>query len=105
MTTRRTKPPRGISAEAKKLWKELTDTYDFSPDRLEVLRESCHALTRAQQARIALEEYGHTYEDRFGQPKARPEVAIEHNSRLAFNKLIQSLYLSPEDAGDLWQSV
>ena len=89
-----------FDAEAKKLWREILSEHELSPARLSILSQACHALTRANGARQILEEAGSvTFVDRFEQIKSRPEIAIEHNARLAFNKLIQSLYLD-ESGGD-----
>jgi hypothetical protein len=54
------------------------------------------AWDRATEAREALAEHGLTYVDRFDQPRARPEVAIERDSRLAFARLIRELDLDGE---------
>jgi phage terminase small subunit len=49
------------------------------------------AWDRATQAREALAEHGLTYTDRYGGPKARPEVAIERDSRIGFARLLREL--------------
>jgi hypothetical protein len=49
------------------------------------------AWDRGCQACEALAEHGMTYDDRFGCPHARPEVAIERDSRIAFSRLIREL--------------
>lgn len=51
---------------------------------------------RCTQAREALKKHGLTFEDRFGGVKARPEVAIERDSRLAFARLLRELQLDVE---------
>jgi phage terminase small subunit len=55
---------------------------------------------RCTEAREILKREGLTFDDRFGQPKARPEVAIERDSRIAFARLLRELSLdvsSPEE--------
>jgi hypothetical protein len=52
------------------------------------------------QAREALKG-GLTYEDRFGCPRARPEIAVERDSRIGFARLVRELGLdvnNPDDA-------
>ena len=48
------------------------------------------------QARILLASEGLVYYDRFNAPKARPEVAIERDSRIAFARLVRELDLDLE---------
>jgi hypothetical protein len=54
------------------------------------------AWDRCEQARTLLATHGLTYADRFGQPRSRPEVAIERDSRIAFARLIRELSLDVE---------
>jgi hypothetical protein len=49
-----------------------------------------------QAAREAIATHGITYQDRFGAPRVRPEVAIERDARLAFARLIRALRLDVE---------
>ena len=44
-------------------------------------------------ARTVIQDQGLTYQDRFASPKARPEDAIERDSRLAFVRIIRELDL------------
>jgi hypothetical protein len=49
-----------------------------------LLTLAAEALDRAEQARKALDEHGLMHVDKSGRPHARPEVAIEKDSRIAF---------------------
>jgi phage terminase small subunit len=91
-------PPGHLSKESRALWGELAEAYDFEPQELKTLRLALEALDRSAQARRALKRLGVTYMDRFGQPHARPEVAIERDSRAAFVKMVSGLDLPTEDA-------
>jgi hypothetical protein len=48
---------------------------------------------RGQQAREIVDRDGMTFDDRFGQPKPRPEIAIERDSRIGFARLLRELAL------------
>jgi phage terminase small subunit len=54
---------------------------------------ACQAWDRAEQAREILAREGLTFMDRFDCPHARPEVAVERDSRLAFARLVRELDL------------
>lgn len=70
--------------------------YELEPQHLRLLRLACEAWDRAEQARKVLRRRGLTYRDRFDQPRARPEVAIERDSRMAFARLLRELDLDGE---------
>lgn len=89
--------PEHLSAESRKLWRELTHEYELEPHEHKTLRLALEALDRATQARKALRRKGLTYDDRFGQPHARPEVAIERDSRAAFVRMMKELALPAEE--------
>lgn len=52
---------------------------------------------RAAEAREAIDRFGLTYSDFRGQPKARPEVAIERESMIGFSRCIRELGLPVGD--------
>lgn len=91
------KPPDHLGTESKALWRKLNADYDFGPHDLARLQCACEAYDRMTQARKTLAELGTTYEDaRWKTPKARPEVAIERDSRLAFLRALRELGLDLE---------
>ncbi len=90
------KPPTHLSSEAGSWWAEVVERYELEPQHLKLLRLACEAWDRAQAARVALAKHGTTFTDRFGQPRARPELAIERDARLGFARLLRELDLEGE---------
>ena len=100
-TTMRTpKPPDHLSAASKRWWLEVVEGFALEPHHLRLLELAASAWDRCEQAREALATHGAVYTDKLGQPKARPEVAIERDSRIAFARLLRELGLesAPADA-------
>jgi len=98
-------PPAHLSADMKQFWAGIiSDHEDLEPDRLHVLRCACEAWDRSQLARKALLEHGMTYSDDHGAIKARPEIAIERDSRTAFLRALRELKLevAPPTGGSSW---
>ncbi len=87
------KTPEHLSKEAHELWRWALYEYQLNRDELHLLLMACEAMDRCIQARKRLAKQGLTYTDRFGQPKSRPEIAIERDSRLAFARLVKQLGL------------
>jgi phage terminase small subunit len=67
--------------------------YELEPHHVRLLTLAAEAWDRGQQAREALQQHGLTFIDRFKAPHARPEVAIERDSRIAFARLVRELAL------------
>ena len=86
-------PPRHLSREARAWWHQVVTAYELQPHHLHILRLACESWDRGQAARVALAQQGTVYVDRFGQPRARPEVGIERDARLAFARLNRELNL------------
>lgn len=97
MSEPKPEPPRHLSVEARVLWRHFHDQYDFEPWETKTLRLALDALDRASAARRAIRRYGLTYQDRFGAPHARPEVAIERDARQAWIRLMTALDLPTEE--------
>ncbi len=87
------KPPEHLSKQTQEFWVWALYEYQINRDELHLLLMACEAMDRCIQARKRLAKQGLTYNDRFGQPKSRPEVAIERDSRLAFARLVKQLGL------------
>jgi hypothetical protein len=83
--------------EATRAWFEaVLSEYELQDHHIRLLTLAADSWDRCQEARESLVENGMTFLDRFGAPHARPEVAIERDSRLAFARLIRELDLDTE---------
>jgi len=88
--------PAHLSRSSRALYRRLVADYglDEEPHALETLRLACEALDTCAEARAALAQHGMTYVDRrSGAPRARPEVAIERDARLAALRAFRELSL------------
>jgi phage terminase small subunit len=95
-TTPTPRPPPHLRPATRKWFASVTSTYDLEQHHLRLLQHAGEAWDRAEQAREALAENGITYVDRFDSPRARPEIAIERDSRIAFARLVRELDLDVE---------
>ena len=80
----------------------MVEDWTLEDHHVRLLTAAAEAWDRCQQARKRLAKNGLTYTDRFGQPRARPEIGIERDSRLAFSRLIRELDLdaaAPRESG------
>jgi phage terminase small subunit len=100
MATSGPAPPRHLRAATRKWFAVVTEEYELEPHHVRLLTLAAEAFDRCQEAREAITKHGTTYTDRFGSPKARPEVAIERDSRIAFARLLRELDLdlAPPDS-------
>ncbi len=72
------------------------ETNAIEQHRLRALQVAAEAFDRKEQARIAVEKYGLVYTDPKGMVRARPEVSIERDSRIAFLRALRDLGLEVE---------
>ena len=86
-------PPEHLRPATAVFWLQSCEFFGLEPDESRILTQACSAWDRAELAREALAEFGMTYIDRFGQPRSRPEIAIERDCRLAFLRCIRALNL------------
>jgi phage terminase small subunit len=94
--TEKIKPPRHLSAAMRAWFRCVSTDFQLEPHHVRLLALAATAWDRAEAARAAIEAEGLTYTDRFGAPRARPEVAIERDARLAFARLIRELDLDAD---------
>ena len=93
----RTDAPAHLEPPTAEWWASVVDDYGLEPHHVRLLSLAAEAWDRGQAARTIIDAEGLTFEDRFGQPKARPEVAIERDSRLSFARLLRELALDYEE--------
>jgi phage terminase small subunit len=87
------KPPTHLQPTTKKWFGDVVKEFDLEQHHIRLLTLAAEAWDRAVQARESLATNGLTFVDRFGCPHARPEVAIERDSRVAFARLLRELAL------------
>ena len=99
--------PHHLSPAMKAWWNSIVAEIDLEPHRLRVLEAACGAWDRMVEARKAVAEHGLTYSSKDGDPRPRPEVAIERDARIAFARLVRDLDLDtpiPQPRNEIgWQ--
>ena len=93
-------PPSHLSDASADWFRMVVDEYGLEPHHVRLLTLAAEAWDRCNQAREAIAEHGMTYIDRFEQPRARPEVAIERDNRIAFARLLRELALDIDEPGE-----
>ena len=86
-------PPKHLRPSTKQWWSSVVAEFELEPHHIRLLTLAAESWDRCVQAREALEQQGLTFTDKHGQPKARPEVVIERDSRIAFARLLRELAL------------
>ena len=86
-------PPAHLSAETAAWWSQIVGDYVLESHHLRQLQAACEAWDRCQQAREVLGREGLTFDDRFGCPHPRPEIAVERDARVAFLRALRELGL------------
>ena len=93
--------PRHLSAAARRWWADVAAEYELESHHLKLLTMAAEAWDRCCDARRILDKEGMTFYDRFGQPKSRPEIAIERDSRVAFARLLRELTLDADPPAEV----
>jgi phage terminase small subunit len=88
-------PPAHLQPSTQAWWLDIVASYEFQQHDLRTLQAAAEAWDRCQQARLALVEHGLTYEDPKGMVRARPEIAIERDSRTSYLRALRELKLEP----------
>jgi len=85
--------PPHLSRRMKEFWASTFSSKKLQPHQVLILTKALEAYDRAEQARRLLKKNGLTFDDRFGQPRSRPEVAVERDNKALFAKLLQQIHL------------
>jgi phage terminase small subunit len=96
------KPPAHLRPETAIWWTDIVRDYDLEPSDLRVLESACTHWDRATVAREKLDGLpdGPFIEDRFGQLKEHPAVAIEQNATRLFLAALRQLGLGLEPSSE-----
>lgn len=89
--------PEHLAKSTRAWWESVVENWHLEDHHKRLLTLAGEAWDRAEQAREAIAEHGMTFVDRFDQPRARPEIAIERDSRLAFARLLRELCLDENE--------
>lgn len=98
---REARPPKGLSAEAKRRWRAIQTEYRIADSAgLQVLTTYAEAFDRMRSAQQRIDKDGATYVDRFGQVKAHPLLPVERDARAAMLNALKCLNLDLEPLHD-----
>jgi phage terminase small subunit len=100
MTPDTPQPPSHLSKATAAWFRDVIGEFNLEPHHVRLLTLAGEAWDRCVAARQAIEQFGLTQTDRFGQAKARPEIAIERDSRIAFVRTLRELGLDHSEPGD-----
>ena len=89
----KSKAPGHLQPATKRWFNRVTAVWTLEEHHVKLLIIAAETWDRLTQAREVLADKGLTFEDRFGSPRARPEVAIERDSRTTFMRVIRELDL------------
>lgn len=92
-------PPDYLRDDGRRLWSEVVEAYLLDSHQVEILALAAGALDRQVEARQIVDRDGPCVEDRFGQVRTHPMVAVERDCRLAVARLVRELALEAPPSG------
>jgi hypothetical protein len=90
------KPPPHLRPDTREWFSSVINEYELAEHHVRLLTLAGEAWDGGQQAREVLDREGLTYIDRFGAPRARPEISVERDSRIAFARLLSEMSLDAD---------
>jgi phage terminase small subunit len=90
------KAPAHLQPATRAWFSHVVQDYVLELHHLRLLQLCAEAWDRCAQSREVLDREGLTFIDRWGCPRARPEVSVERDSRIAFARLLRELDLDIE---------
>jgi P27 family predicted phage terminase small subunit len=94
------KPPAHLTLPTRRWWAQVVATYALEDHHVKILTAAAESWDRMVAAREAIDQHGLTYADRYGNPRARPEVAIERDARIGFVRCLRELALDVDAPGE-----
>lgn len=90
--------PKHLRKPTQSWVKSVLSDFDLEEHHFKLLISAAESWDRICSAREVIDSQGMTYFDRFQQPKARPEIAIERDNKVIFARLLRELSLDGVDA-------
>ena len=101
MSDQAPKPAKHLKKDGKAFWREIVAVYELEAHHQQLLLRACEFLDTIAEARTSLKAAGSDYfEDRWGQPKTRPEVGVIRASSVSFTRCLRELNLDVEIPAD-----
>lgn len=91
-----TSSPKGYSAEARRLWRDVVEGWTLDPPALTILDVACRSLMRCREAQALITRDGPVVTDRFQQKKPHPSVAQERDAMQTLLRSLRALNLDIE---------
>jgi hypothetical protein len=88
--------PKHLRPKTREWVSGVLERWILEEHHYKLLVMAAESLDRSDAARSVIDQKGPTYLDRFGQPKPRPEVTIERDSKATFARLLRELDLDLE---------
>jgi P27 family predicted phage terminase small subunit len=89
-------PPNHLTAATQAWWRAIVGNFPLEQHQMRTLQAAAESWDRYQQARQSLAEHGLTFTDNKGMIRARPECAIERDSRIAYIRAVRELGFDKE---------
>lgn len=87
------KAPKHLT-EASRIWYGgIVSEYALEDHHLRLLELAAEAWDRGQEARETILAEGAYFQNKAGEPRAHPAIAVERDSRIAYARLIRELDL------------
>lgn len=97
--TEKPKRPSKLRARARRLWDDVTGTYQLRPDELAILADACRELDVIDKLERDLDGADSMVTGSMGQPVVNPLLAEIRQHRSCAQRLLNSLKL-PDDPGE-----
>ncbi len=98
---KRLKPPKGLTPEARRWWREIQAEYSIRDSAgLLLLQTAAEQFMRMRAEEVVIDAEGSTIKDRFDQRKQHPAVLNAREARSAMLKCLRALNLDLEPIRD-----
>ncbi len=88
--------PKHLQPETRKWFRHVAREWPLEEHHIKLLTIAAEAWDRLMAARKVIDAEGVCYTNRFGEPRARPEVTIERDCRISFMRALRELDLDLE---------